>query len=442
MATPRSGSQALFERGLKVLVEGVSSASRGPAAFGGAPRYMSHGKGARLYDVDGNEYIDWMMAFGALPLGHAHPAIVDTVAREIAGGSHFATALEVEVEVAEILTKLLPHVDKVRFANTGTEAAMAAFRLARGLTGRRKIIKFEGHYHGWYDAVLINTNPMPPTALGTRASPVRIADSSGILEETWLDTIVVPWNDTEALERAMETHGREAACVVTEGVMANMGVIPPKPGYLNRMQELCRQYGALFYLDETVTGFRVAAGGCAELYGLAPDIVTYGKALGCGLPMAAIGGSAEVMAGLEWGRVLHYGTHNAGRLALHVTKTMLEVMLADNQANYGRLADLGIKMAAEISRIGRASNRNRLVCQGVKSMFQVFFTDRDEIADYREFCAHVDRAKFRDFSLRLMDKGVYMNPSATLHSLSSIVHSEDDIAVTARAIGEVLDEMP
>ncbi|MGO1118549.1 aspartate aminotransferase family protein [Rhodovibrionaceae bacterium A322] len=442
MAEAGGVSQALFERGMKVLVEGVSSASRGPAAFGTTPRYMSHGEGTRLYDVDGREYIDWMMAFGALPLGHAHPAIVETVTREVARGTHFATALEVEVEVAEILVNLLPHVEKIRFANTGTEAAMAAFRLARGHTGRRKIIKFEGHYHGWSDAVLLNSNPQPVTALGHPNSPIRIPDSSGILEETWLDTVVVPWNDFEALERAMETHGRDTACVVTEGVMSNMGVIPPKEGYLQRMQELCRDHGALFYLDETVTGFRLAAGGCAELYGLTPDIVTYGKALGGGVPMAAIGGSAEIMAGLEWGKVLHFGTHNAGRLALHICKTMLTTMLADQQAGFAKIKDLGQKMTAEIQKVAAGNNKQKVVCQGVNSMFQIFFTDLDEVTDYRDFCGHVDRIKFRDFALRLFDKGIYMNPSATLHSLSSIVHTEEEIAITARAIAEVLDEMP
>ena len=440
MAGPKS--QALFERGMKVLVEGVSSASRGPATFGGAPRYMSHGAGARLYDVDGREYIDWMMAFGALPLGHAHPKVAETVAREVARGTHFATALEVEVDVAEMLVALLPHVDKVRFANTGTEAAMAAFRLARGHTGRRKIIKFEGHYHGWWDAVLINTNPYPPTLLGHPNDPIRIPDSSGIPEEAWKDTIVVRWNDFDALERAMALHGDQAACVVTEGVMANMGVIPPKPGYLNRMQELCQKHGALFYLDETVTGFRLAAGGCAELYGLTPDIVTYGKALGGGLPMAMIGGRADVMAGLEWGKVLHFGTHNAGRLALHVTKVMLETMLAEDQAGFRRIKNLGKAMTDEIRKLAKHSNRHEMVVQGVNSMFQIFFTDRAEIADYRDFCTHVDRLKFRDFALRLMEKGIYMNPSATLHSLSSIAHTEADIAATATAMAEVLEEMP
>lgn len=434
-------SQSLFERGSKVLVEGVSSASRGPAAFGTTPRYMSHGEGSRLYDVDGREYIDWMMAFGALPLGHAHPKIVETVTREIARGSHFATALEVEVEVAELLVELLPHVEKIRFANTGTEAAMAAIRLARGHTGRRKIIKFEGHYHGWWDAVLINSNPQPITALGHPNSPIRIPDSSGMTEESWMDTIVVPWNDIEALERAMALHGRDAACVVTEGVMSNMGVIAPAPGYLNKMQDLCKKYGALFYLDETVTGFRVAAGGCAELYGLKPDIVTYGKALGGGVPMAAIGGSSDIMSGLEWGKVLHFGTHNAGRLALHICKTMLKEMLADEQAGFKKIKDLGLKLTKEIQEVTRKNNKHKVICQGVNSMFQIFFTDQEKISDYRDFCRSVDRIKFRDFSLKLFDKGIYMNPSATLHSLSAVVHNEEDIRVTAKAISETLDEL-
>ena len=383
-----------------------------------------------------------MMAFGALPLGHAHPKVVETITREVARGTHFATALEVEVEVAEMLVALLPHVDKVRFANTGTEACMAAFRLARGHTGRRKIIKFEGHYHGWWDAVLVNTNPLPPTMLGHPNDPIRIPDSSGIPEEAWKDTIVIRWNDVEALERAMALHGSEAACVVTEGVMSNMGVIPPKPGYLLRIQELCQQYGALFYLDETVTGFRLAPGGAAELYGLTPDLTTYGKALGGGLPMAMIGGRADIMAGLEWGKVLHYGTHNAGRLALHLTKVMLETMLENDQAGFHRIKDLGLKMADEVRRVANASNRHDIVVQGVNSMFQIFFTKQEAITDFRDFCTHVDRLKFRDFSLRLMDRGIYLNPSATLHSLSSLVHTEADIAKTAHAMAEVLEEMP
>lgn len=434
-------SKKLYDRAIKVLVEGVGSASRGPATFGDYPPYMRRAEGARIWDADGNAYIDWMLAFGALPMGHAHPKIVEVVRREVANGTHFATALEVEVEVAEILVDLLPHAERIRFANTGTEAVMAAVRLARGLTGRKKIVKFEGHYHGWYDAVLVNTNPQLPTSHGHRFDPIRIPDSSGLTIGSWEDTVVVPWNDVEALERAMDAHGRDTACVITEGLMANMGVIPAKPGFLKRVAELCRQYGALFYLDETVTGFRVAAGGCAELYDLEPDIVTYGKALGQGFPIAAITGPAHIMEGLEWGKVLHYGTHNAPRLGLFAAKTMLTEMLKDNRAGFRKLREIGDAMSEKIRVVARGQNRHKLIVQNVGSMFQLFFTEKESINDLREYCAHVDRRKFRDFTRLLHGKGVFMSPSNGLHSLSSIVHTEADIAVTAQKIGEALDEL-
>jgi len=434
-------SRKLYDRALKVLVEGVGSASRGPATFGGYPPYMRRAEGARIWDVDGNEYIDWMLAFGALPMGHAHPRIVEVVRREVANGTHFATALEVEVEVAEILVDLLPHAEKIRFANTGTEAAMAAFRLARGLTGRKTIIKFEGHYHGWYDAVLLNTNAQMPTALGHRFNPIRIPDSSGLTIGSWQDTIVVPWNDFEAFDRAMDAHGSEAACVVTEGVMANMGVIPPKPGFLAHVAERSKAAGALFYLDETVTGFRLAAGGCAQLFDLKPDIVTYGKALGQGFPIAAIAGPNWVMEGLEWGKVLHYGTHNAPRLGLYAAKTMLTEMLANDHAGFHRLQQIGDLMAGRIREVARASNKNRVLVQGVGSMFQIFFTEAPAIDNYRAYCEHVDRGKFRDFARRLRKKGVFMSPSNALHSLSCLVHTDADVDATVQRIGEVLEDM-
>lgn len=434
-------SAELFARAQKVLVEGVSSASRGPVNYSPYPPYIRRAEGARLYDVDGNEYIDWMLAFGALPMGHAHPKIVETVQREVVHGTHFATALEVEVEVAELLVRILPHVDKVRFANTGTEAAMAAVRLARGLTGRRKIIKFEGHYHGWYDAVLVGTNPQVPSTLGHPHDPVRIPDSSGLTPGSWEDTVLVPWNDEAVFLRAMETHGRDAACVMTEGIMSNMGVIPPRPGFLKTVQEACRRYGALFYLDETVTGFRVAAGGCAALYGLAPDIVTYGKALGQGFPIAAIAGRSEIMEGLEWGKVLHYGSHNAPRLGLYAAKTMLESMTANDNAGFHELQRIGTAMADALRKVIAGQSRHRAIVQNVGTLFQIYFTERDEIRDYRDFCTHIDRSAFRRLANRLLRHGVHMSPSNALHSLSCTAHTDADVAHTAEAVAAALAEL-
>jgi glutamate-1-semialdehyde 2,1-aminomutase len=276
-------SRQVSERTLGVLIEASSSSSRGPANFGKYPIFMERGRGSRIYDVDGNEYIDWMMAFGALPLGHAHPEIVEAINEGAATGAHFATATPVELEVAEMLQHMVPNAERVRFANTGTEAVMAAIRLARGVTGRPKILKFEGHYHGWHDDVLVSSNVLPTSALGLRTDPVKIPDSSGLNRSALDDTIVVPWNDLQALQRAVENHPGQIAAIISEGIMANMGVIPPAEGYLQGLQELARANGILFILDETVTGFRIAPGSCQAYYRLSPDLVTFGKrwAAGC-----------------------------------------------------------------------------------------------------------------------------------------------------------------
>ena len=433
-------SEKFFQRAMKVLVEGCSSASRGPMNYKPYPPYMREGKGARIWDVDGNEFIDWQLSFGCLPLGHAHPKIVEIVQEKVAGGTHFATALEVEVETAELMVNMLPHVDKVRFANTGTEACMTAVRMARGITGKRKVLKFEGHYHGWYDGLLVSTNPQPVTTLGHPNDPVRIPDSSGLTPGSIEDTLVCVWNDEEALERVLEVHGREIACLVMEGVMSNMGVIPPKPGYLKRAQELCRAYKVLFYLDETVTGFRVAPGGAAELYGLQPDIVTYGKALGQGFPVAAIAGPDHIMESIEYGKVLHYGSHNAPRLGLYAVKTMLEEMSKDNFANFKKISDIGEQMTRRLNLVAKETGQN-MVVQNVGSMFHPVFTDLDAITGYRDFCGTVDLAKYGVFSQLMRDQGIFFSGNKILHNLSCTEHTQSDIDVSIEAAGKALEQM-
>ncbi len=433
-------SEKFFQRAMKVLVEGCSSASRGPMNYKPYPPYMREGKGARIWDVDGNEFIDWQLSFGCLPLGHAHPKIVEIVQEKVAGGTHFATALEVEVETAELMVNMLPHVDKVRFANTGTEACMTAVRMARGITGKRKVLKFEGHYHGWYDGLLVSTNPQPVTTLGHPNDPVRIPDSSGLTPGSIEDTLVCVWNDEEALERVLEVHSRDIACLVMEGVMSNMGVIPPKPGYLKRAQELCRAYKVLFYLDETVTGFRVAPGGAAELYGLQPDIVTYGKALGQGFPVAAIAGPDHIMESIEYGKVLHYGSHNAPRLGLYAAKTMLEEMSKDNFANFKKISDIGEQMTRRLNLAAKETGQN-MVVQNVGSMFHPVFTDLDAITGYRDFCGTVDLAKYGVFSQLMRDQGIFFSGNKILHNLSCTEHTQSDIDVSIEAAENALEQM-
>tara|TARA_B100000780_G_scaffold10236_1_gene7132 strand:- start:2972 stop:4294 length:1323 start_codon:yes stop_codon:yes gene_type:complete len=433
-------SEQYFNRAMKVLVEGCSSASRGPMNYKPFPPYMREGKGARIWDVDGNEFIDWQLSFGCLPLGHAHPKIVEIVQEKVAGGTHFATALEVEVETAELMVNMLPHVDKVRFANTGTEACMTGVRMARGITGKRKVLKFEGHYHGWYDGLLVSTNPQPVTTLGHPNDPVRIPDSSGLTPGSLEDTLVCVWNDEEALERMLDAHSRDIACVVMEGVMSNMGIILPKPGYLKRAQELCRAHNVLFYLDETVTGFRVGPGGAAELYDLKPDIVTYGKALGQGFPVAAIAGPDHIMESIEYGKVLHYGSHNAPRLGLYAAKTMLEEMSRDNFSNFKKIADIGDQMTSRLNQVAKDTGQN-MVVQNVGSMFHPVFTDLDAINGYREFCGSADLGKYGEFSQLMRDQGIFFSGNKILHNLSCTEHTQDDIDVSIEAAGNALEQM-
>jgi glutamate-1-semialdehyde 2,1-aminomutase len=430
------GSRELFDRALGVMVEGVSSPSRGPANYGAYPLFMERGDGSKLYDVDGNAYVDWMMAYGALPFGHAHPVITQAICEAAQSGALYATATEIEVRVAELLVHLLPSAERIRFANTGTEAAMAAIRVARGFTGRPKLVKFEGHYHGWYDDVLLNVHPRDPSSLGHQHDPIRIAESSGLNRHALDDTIVVPWNDLAAVERVVAGHPGQIAAILTEGIMANMGVVPPEPEYLPRLQALARANDILFVLDETVTGFRIGAGGCQRHYDLAPDLTIFGKALGAGLPVAALAGRADVMDALSWGGVLHYGTQNASRIGLHAAHASLRLMTADDGAYFRRVWEVADELGQGLERCF-GETRTPAVVQRVGPMLQIMFAE-GPIRDYRDFCRYVDRDRYRRFALALFEHGVYMTPSAALHSVVTGAHAHDDVALTLDAVTKVL----
>jgi glutamate-1-semialdehyde 2,1-aminomutase len=412
-------SAALFERAQRTLIDGVSSPSRGPLNYHPHPLYMQGGRAGHIIDVDGNEYVDLMLAFGALIHGHAHPRLVEALQRAAEHGALTATGSEVEVEVAERIASMHPCAERVRFANTGTEACMAALRLVRGYTGRDKILKFEGHYHGWADAYSLRSN-MPGG---------DDVDSLGIPTGALQDTILVPWNDPDAVEAALDAHRGEVAAIVTEPVMANLGVIAPAPGYLDTLRELADAHGALLYVDETVTGFRLGPGGACGRFGIRADLVTFGKALGAGFPVAALAGRADVMEALSEGRVLHYGTQNANPALLAVVRESLALLDASAYARLERLADrlvAGLKDALA----GEA------IVQSVGPMFQVYFTSADAITSYRDFGAQVDRERFNRFVHALFDRGVYMSPSPALHSVLSTAHTDDDVdRVIAAAAG-------
>jgi glutamate-1-semialdehyde 2,1-aminomutase len=440
MSYSTENSRALFERALNSLIEGGSSPSRGPANYGEYPLFIDRGEGAYIYDADGNRYVDWMMAYGALPLGHAHPRVIEAVVEAVSTGSLFAAATQIEIEVAELIQKMVPCAERVRFANTGTEAAMAAIRLARGYTGKPMFIKFEGHYHGWFDDFLVNVHPHPITSLGHRNDPIKIADSSGLNRRALEDTIVLPWNDLKAVEQAIGTYRGQIAAVITEGIMGNMGVIPPESGYLEGLRELTHREGILLILDETVTGFRIAPGGCGEYYGIEPDLATFGKALGAGLPVAALVGKAEIMEALSWGKVLHYGTQNASRVGMFAAQANLLELSKGEGDTFRRIWNIAERLTRGLDQIFHEKGIGVMV-QGVGPMFQIFFTDQPKIVDYRAFCQFVDRPRFQQFALRLQKHGVYISPSAGLHSVVSTVHSEEEVTITLEAVRKALDDV-
>ena len=347
----RTDSERWFKRAQQSLVEGVNSPSRGAAVYAPGPIVLERGKGSRIWDADGNEYVDFMMSFGALIQGHAHPALVKTVCDAMAQGSHFAASTSAEVEAAERFRKFVPSAEVVRFTNTGSEATMLALRLARAHTGRRKFLKFEGHYHGWYDPFLLNAHSHPADQLGSPENPARIPDSDGIPPSTFHDVVLAPWNDDAELEAVLQKHGHELAAVITEPIMANMGCILPRDGYLQRMRELAERYGALLILDEVVTGFRYAPGGCQQYYEIKPDLSTFGKALGAGFPVGAVAGPRSILDRMRWSdhMVLHYGTFNGHRLTMKVIAANLDLLAAPE--TYAKLHTIG---NAAISRTARS----------------------------------------------------------------------------------------
>jgi glutamate-1-semialdehyde 2,1-aminomutase len=436
----RKRSEEWVARAQQSLVEGVNSPSRGAAVYSSGPIVLERGYGSRVYDADGNEYIDFMMSFGALIHGHAHPRLVDVVSRAISEGSHFAAATSTETEAAERFLRMVPSTEVVRFTNSGSEAAMLALRLARAHTGRHKFLKFEGHYHGWYDPFLLNAHSHPLEQLGTPESPARIPDSAGIPATIFDDVVLAPWNDLAALKRVLKKHAHELAAVITEPVMANTGCIPPREGYLQHLCALTQESGALLIFDEVVTGFRYAPGGCQEYYGVRPDLSIFGKALGAGFPVGAVAGPRAILDRMRWQQnmVLHYGTFNGHRLTMKVVAANLD-LLSRNDA-YRKLHAIGDSTIDRLRDLFRRRNV-RAIVQGFGPMFQIYFTPRDAIYDYRDYCAYVDTERYSRFVHLLLQRGIYMTPSNSLHWIISTAHSEADVAELLEAADRACVEL-
>jgi glutamate-1-semialdehyde 2,1-aminomutase len=439
----RERSKEWFQRVQQSLVEGVNSPSRGAAVYSPGPVVLERGRGSHVWDLDGNEYVDFMMSFGALIQGHAHPRIVEVVTRTIADGAHFAAATSAEAEAAERFCGMVPTAEVVRFTNSGSEATMLALRLARAHTGRTKFLKFEGHYHGWYDPYCLNGHSHPVDQLGPRENPTRFPDSAGIPAAVFDDVVLAPWNDLETLETILHRHGRDLAAIISEPIMANMGCILPRESYLQKVCDLAHRYGALFILDEVVTGFRYAPGGCQQYYSLQPDLSTFGKALGAGFPIGAVAGRRAILDRMRWGSggmVLHYGTFNGHRLTMRVIEANLDLLAANDAAIYKQIHAIGDAAIGGLRDIFR-QRRIAAIVQGFGPMFQIYFTGRDAIHDYRDYCQYADTAKYSRFIHGLLDRGIYMTPSNGLHWIISTAHTMHDIEALLAAADEVCAEL-
>ena len=424
----------LYERTRKTLAGGVSSNVRYAATP--VPLFFERGEGARLYDVDGNVHIDYVLGNGPAILGHAPRAVIDAVAASLAQGQVYAAQHPRETELAERLCRLLPGIEVVRFATSGTEAVLMAFRLARAFTGRTKILKFEGHYHGWSDQAYISARP-PLNEAGPADAPVPVAGSPGMPQSVLDDTVVAGWNDLDLLARAFERHKGEIAGIIMEPVMVNGGPTLPRPGYLEGARELCRANGALFMCDEVITGFRAGLRGAQGRFGVTADLTIYAKAVAAGFPLAMVGGRRDVMDTLLDKGVMHGGTYNGNVQSMAAALAALDMLEAGDGAVYRDLEARGTRLMQGLAAIGR-KHKVATQVQGLPAIFQVFFTDGPAPNNYRESVA-CDRDRAMAFHRALQEEGVRVNQQAkwflsTAHDDAII---DETLAAADRAMATV-----
>ncbi len=419
-------SQAAFIRANRVIPGGVNSPARAFGAVGGEPVFIERAEGARLFDIDGNAYLDYIGSWGPMILGHGHPRVVAAITRALEKGTSFGAPTEREVEIASAVVAAVPSIEKVRFTSSGTEAAMSAARVARGTTGRAKLIKMAGCYHGHIDALLVQAGSAA-TTLGTPNSPGVTAGAVG-------DTLSCPFNDAGAVAQALEAHRGQVAAVLLEPIAGNMGLVPPRPGYLADLRELTEKHGAMLVFDEVMTGFRVAYGGAQELLGVTPDLTALGKVIGGGLPAAAYGASASVMDLVSpVGPIYQAGTLSGNPLAMAAGLATLE-MLRD-PSPYGHLEMLSARLADGLD---QAAARARIphVVQRVGSMLTLFFHD-GPVVDYAS-ALECDTGLFSRFFWEMLARGVYLPCSQFEAAFVSTAHTLDDIDQTIEAAHEAL----
>ena len=418
-------SEELFDRAVKVIPGGVNSPVRAYGPIGMAPRFIDRADGCYIYGVEGNEYVDYIDSWGPMILGHNFPEVKESVLKACEKGLSFGCATAIEVEMAEFICDHIPHVDMVRMVNSGTEAVMSAVRVARGFTGKNKIIKFAGCYHGHSDAMLVSA--------GSGVMTSGVPDSAGVPKGCTEDTMTAVYNDLDSVRALMEQADGKTAAVIVEAVGANMGVVPPKKGFLEGLRKLCDEFGALLIFDEVITGFRLAFGGAAEYFGVTPDLVTYGKIIGAGMPVGAYGGRREIMELVSpVGKVYQAGTLSGNPIAMAAGLTQLKY-LYEHPEVYTELEKKGEKLYGGMEKI-LAEKGLPYHVNHVASLGSLFFTEQ-EVVDYTS-AKSADIKAFSEYFKGMLAQGIHLAPSQFEAMFLSVAHTDEVIERTLEAVGK------